>query len=41
MYVSNKSDYFPLCIDSLANGNLVSQEVSDSCLTDIQNYLNS
>jgi hypothetical protein len=40
MYLSNKPDYFPLCIDSLSNGILDNQVISDSCLTGLQNYLN-
>ena len=40
MYLSNKPNYFPLCIDSLSNGILDNQEVSDSCLTNLQYHLN-
>ena len=39
MYISNNSDYFPFCIDSLRTGPLDDQQVTDSCKTYIQNYL--
>tara|TARA_B100000029_G_scaffold437986_1_gene453527 strand:- start:1859 stop:4582 length:2724 start_codon:yes stop_codon:yes gene_type:complete len=39
MYISNSSNYFPFCIDSLKAGSLIEQEVSDSCKTYIENYL--
>ena len=39
MYISNNSNYFPFCIDSLKTGPLAEQEVSDSCKTYIENYL--
>ena len=39
MYISNNSDYFPFCIDSLRTGLLDEQEVTDSCKTYINDYL--
>ena len=39
MYISNNSDYFPFCIDSLQSGLLSEQEVTDSCKIYIENNL--
>ena len=39
MYISNNSNYFPFCIDSLKTGSLDDQEVTDSCKNYIENYL--
>ena len=40
MYISSSTNYFPLCIDSLQTGALDIQEVSSSCISDINDYLN-
>ena len=39
MYISNHPNYLPLCIDSLQNGLMNEQSISDSCMIGIQNYL--
>jgi len=39
MYISNHPNYLPLCIDSLQNGLINEQSISDSCMIGIQNYL--
>ena len=39
MYISNNSNYFPLCIDSLKTGSLGEQEISNSCESYITSHL--
>ena len=39
MYISNHPNYMPLCIDSLQTGLIDEQSISDTCMSQIQNYL--
>tara|TARA_B100000676_G_scaffold50449_2_gene49533 strand:- start:4884 stop:7670 length:2787 start_codon:yes stop_codon:yes gene_type:complete len=39
MYVTNSSDFFPICIDSLFSGSLSEQIIGSACKSDLQNYL--
>ena len=37
MYISNVSDTFPFCIDSLTTGSINQQEISDTCISVLSN----
>ena len=39
MYITNSSEFFPMCIDSLFSGTLIEQTIDSTCKADLQNYL--
>ena len=39
MYITNSSEFFPMCIDSLFSGTLLEQTIDSTCKADLQNYL--
>ena len=39
MYITNSSEFFPMCIDSLFSGTLNEQTIDSTCKADLQNYL--
>ncbi len=39
MYITNSSEFFPMCIDSLFSGTLIEQAIDSTCKADLQNYL--